>query len=602
MIHYEVIAQKPASHLFNIRMTLPKALVPHQVSMPIWIPGSYLVRDFARHIVTIEAFALTADKKTKIAIQKINSNTWVCEKTNEAVVIEYTVYAWDTSVRGAHLDENHAFFNFCCLCLQYDKEMPCEVTINPPNCAGADLWRVATTLTPVDAKPWGYGRYGAANYDELIDHPVEIGNFDVVEFDVGQVPHAIVISGKHDGDLQRLAKDVEKICLVHSELFGNERPFSRYLFLLNIVKEGYGGLEHRSSTALLASREMMPLLNDTSTSRQYINLLALFSHEYFHAWNIKKIKPESFMPYNLSEKGYTHQLWAFEGITSYYDELALLRAKVITFNQYLDLLAQSLTKVLRNPGSFVQTLADSSFDAWIKFYQPNENTANSQVSYYLKGSLAAIAFDLTLRASTQNKKSLDGVMQTLWQEYGKPSIGVPEGKIEELIIQEGTEDIALLVKDAIYTTKVLPMDKLLAPFGLSVTLRQQQGADDMGGKRAFSESTFKAGIFQFTLTKFQSRLIVSTLIENGAAMQAGLSATDEIVAINGLRVDAESFDKIGKRLSVGQKVKVHYFRQDSLKETTVTLVAPPFDTAEITKMENMSETQKTNLKQWLNLE
>ena len=603
MIHYEVNALNPASHLFNIRMTLPKGKGKQTVCLPNWIPGSYLIRDYPRHIVSIQAYAFNNGNMTKIALQKINSNTWVCEECDESIVLEYTVYAWDTSVRGAHLDENHAFFNPCCLFLQLcSQDLPCQVTINPPDCLGADKWRVATTMTPLDAAPWGYGRYQAASYDELIDHPVEIGNFDVVEFTVAQIPHAIVVSGKHDGDLQRLAKDVEKICLTHCQLFNNERPFSRYLFLLNILKEGYGGLEHRSCTALLASREMLPLVNDPSISRQYINLLALFSHEYFHAWNIKSIKPESFMPYNLNEKCYTKQLWAFEGITSYYDELALLRAKVITFDQYLDLLAQTLTKVLRTPGSFVQTLADASFDAWIKFYQPNENSPNTQASYYLKGSLVALAFDLTLRSTTQNEKSLDKIMNMLWQKYGKPLIGVPEGKIESLIVQEGGVQMALLVQDAIYTTKVLPMDTLLAPFGLKVTLRPQLGADDMGGKKLNYENTFKPGIFQFTLTKSQSRLLVSTLVENGAAMQAGISATDEIVALNGLRIDSESFDKISKRLSAGQKVKVHYFRQDILKETTVTLAAPPFDTAQITLMENRSEEQKRNLQAWLQVD
>ncbi|MGD9591643.1 MAG: M61 family metallopeptidase [Candidatus Berkiella sp.] len=602
MIHYEVNAKQPESHLFQIRMTLPPGLKNAVLSMPNWIPGSYLIRDFAKHIVSIQASVLRNGKMTNIALQKTSSNTWVCANTNDSIVVEYTVYAWDLSVRGAHLDQHHAFFNPCCLFLQVDSDLPCQVTLNPPNCSNATSWKVATTMRPLDAQRWGFGRYQATNYEELIDHPVEMGNFDIIEFEVANIPHAIVVSGKHDGDLNRLAQDVKKICQANGQLFENDFPFSQYLFLLTVTKDGYGGLEHCASSALLAPRDLLPVKNDAATSREYITLLALFSHEYFHAWNIKRIKPERFVPYNLNDKGYTTQLWAFEGITSYYDELALLRAKAITLEQYLDLLAQTLTRVLRAPGNLVQTLADASFDAWIKYYAPNENSINTQSSYYLKGSLIALAFDLIIRANTSQQKSLDNVMRTLWQEYGKNSIGVPEGKIESLIVQEGTQQIEALVLDAIYSTKILPMDKLLAPFGLALSLRQQINAQDMGGKKANNDASFRSGVFQFNLSKSQTRLMVLNVIENGAAMQSGISAMDEIVALNDIRVDADSFDKIAKRLAIGEKVKVHFFRQDLLKETTVTLAAPPYDTVQISVMENISEEQKRNLQAWLKIE
>ncbi len=601
MIHYEVNATLPSSHLFTIRMTIP----PQQgitVSMPNWIPGSYLIRDYARHIVTLTSFVVKEHNKEAFAITKINSNTWRLEKSDYPILIEYTVYAWDSSVRGAHLDENHAFFNPNCLCLQPSIEGPCQITINPPLCEGAKQWRVATTLKPINAKPWGFGTYQADSYDELIDHPVEMGNFDLIEFDVYGVSHAIVVSGKHDGFLSRLACDVQKICETHCNTFEQNIPFNRYLFLLTVSKDGYGGLEHRSSTALIAPRDFLPLKAEPLVTRNYINLLALFSHEYFHAWNVKRIKPLSFAPYNLNDKNYTNQLWAFEGITSYYDELALLRAKVISLDQYLDLLAQTLTKVLRTPGSFVQSVASASFDAWIKFYIPTENALNSQVSYYLKGSLIALAFDLLLRTFTNNQTTLDHIMKLLWKEFGESLKGVPEGFIESLIIKEGGERIAQFVNDAIYTTKILPMDTLLAPFGIAVTLRQQQSSDDNGGKRTLDNGTFRPGIFQFNLTKSQSRLTVSSLIENGAAMQAGISALDEIVAINDLKVDADSFDKVAKRLAPSQAVKVHFFRQDVLKETIVTLAESPFDTAQLSLKENISASEKNNLLQWLNLD
>ncbi|MBS0285758.1 MAG: M61 family metallopeptidase [Proteobacteria bacterium] len=606
MIHYEVNADKPASHLFNIRMTIPKGDENgQQVSMPTWIPGSYLIRDFARHIVSIEAFAKDQETLTPLFIEKINSNTWQCEKTAKPIVLNYTVYAWDPSVRGAHLDEHHGFFNSCCLLLSasHYEDKPCKLLVNPPKCQGADTWRVATTLTRTDGPSWGFGSFSAKNYDELIDHPFEMGQFETVEFKVKDIPHTIVLSGKHDGDLTRLKEDVQKICLAHCELFG-EIPFERYLFLLTVLKEGYGGLEHRSSTALLAPREFLPIKGDKTTSRNYITLLALFSHEYFHAWNVKRIKPESFVPYDLNHKSYTKQLWAFEGITSYYDELALLRAKVITLEQYLDLLAQTLTRVLRTQGRFRQTLVDASFDAWIKYYQPNENSSNSQVSYYLKGSLAALAFDLAIRNQSNHQKSLDDLMRTLWSNFGENIVGVPEGKIEELLIEIGGEKLKKLIFNALYTTQDLPLESLLAAIGLKLTLRTAQSNDDMGGKKLSQNNNngFKQGIFEFTLNKVQGRLMVASVVENGAAMNAGISSQDEIIALNGLRVDGDAFDKIAKRLQVGQNVRVTYFRQDTLKETTVNLKAAPLDTAEISMMENLSEPQKKNLTAWLQVE
>ncbi len=605
MIHYEVSAENPAAHLFNIQMQIPKGS-PNglKVSMPNWIPGSYLIRDFARHIVSIEAFRGIADKLSKMVLEKIDSNTWLCENESGPITLKYTVYAWDLSVRGAHLDETHAFFNPCSLFLQVvgQESSACKVTIVPPNCAAASQWRVATTLTREDAKAWGYGSYIASTYDELIDHPVEIGNFDVVEFIVANVPHTIVVSGKHDGDLNRLAKDVSKICQAHIELF-NKAPFERYLFLLTVLKDGYGGLEHRSSTALIAQRDALPILNDASMSRNYINLLALFSHEYFHAWNVKRIKPLAFAPYNLNQKCYTKQLWAFEGITSYYDELALLRAKVITIEQYLDLVAQTLTKVLRNPGRKKQTLTESSFDAWTKFYIPNENSNNAGVSYYLKGTIVALAFDLALRNQTQHKTSLDSIMRMLWSEFGEKNIGVPEGLIEEMIALSGDEKIKQLIHLALYTTQDIPLQPLLEPFGLQLTLRQAQSSEDIGGKKitqpSLENDAFKQGYFGCTFSKNQSRLIVSGVLDDSAAMLAGISAQDELVAIDGIRTDAESFDKIAKRLKVGQQISVHVFRQDVLTEKKVTLKAPAQDTAQITIKENLTHEQKNNLDRWL---
>lgn len=605
MIFYEVSAKQPATHVFNIRQTITKPDPKgQQVSLPNWIPGSYLIRDFAKHIIKIEAFTEINGVTKEVLIHKINSNTWICEKVDSPLILEYDVYAWDNSVRGSHLDEYHAFFNPCTLFLMVHGQgsSSCKIKIQPPNTEKAKQWRVATTLPREEAKPWGFGDYIANTYDELIDHPVEIGEFDKVEFVAGGVTHHIVVSGKHDGDLLRLAEDVRKICDNQITLFG-KAPFNEYIFLLSVQKDGYGGLEHRSSSALICQRDALPVMGDPSLKPTYMILLGLFSHEYFHAWNIKRIKPTCFLPYDLNQKNYTEQLWAFEGITSYYDELTMVRAKVISKEQYLDLLAQTLTKVLRAPGRKKQTIIEASFDAWIKYYQPNENASNALVSYYLKGTLVGLLIDLALRQFSENKVSLDNVMRLLWQEYGEKGVGVPEGKIEEIISKLGGEKIAPYVFDALHTTKELPLDSFLKHVGVTLKLRGAVTNDDIGGKKILTPSldnaTFKQGIFGFSIQRVQSRVFVTQVLEDSAAQSAGISAQDEIIAINGLRVDSDSFDKIAKRLNVNQEVKVHFFRQDILKEKQVTLKVPPLDTAELIFQEGLTEEQKRNIDLWL---
>ncbi|MBS0289140.1 MAG: M61 family metallopeptidase [Proteobacteria bacterium] len=596
MIHYKLSSAQPTAHLFNVELIIPAADPQGQkVCLPNWIPGSYLIRDYARHVITMHAYQ--RDTLSALSIEKIDSNTWQCEQTQGSILLKYTVYAWDLSVRGAHLDECHAFINPCAVLVQVcgQEDSQCLLSLIPPNCPNALQWKVATTLPVHNALKWGFGDYTADSYDDLIDHPIEMGTFEIVEFEVAKVKHYIAVTGIHDGCLNRLAADVSKICQWQIELFDNAPPFKEYLFLLTVLKEGYGGLEHRSCAAMICQREALPLSKDINMNRSYINLLALFSHEYLHAWHVKRIKPAAFMPYNLNQKNYTEQLWAFEGITSYYDELALLKAKLISFEQYLDLLAIAITRLLRNPGRTKQTLLQASFDAWIKFYQPNENSVNALVSYYLKGSLLALLIDLNLIAQTSGENRLDNVMRKLWHEYGKKNIGVPEGRIETILEEEGGASMKQLLKQALSTTEDLPLALMLQTFGLKLTLRAALNSEDMGGKRPQQEKdllNFKPGYFGFTISKNLNKIIVSQVFTGSAAMQAGIWAQDEIVAINDLRIDPDSYEKISKRLKQDQQIKIHIFRQDILLEKTLTLQSPPLDTAQITVMETLTESQK----------
>ncbi|MFI4938686.1 MAG: M61 family metallopeptidase [Candidatus Berkiellales bacterium] len=604
MIYFYVNSHQPNAHLYNIRMVITTPAPQQKISLPNWIPGSYLIRDFARHVVSLNAYAGEGGDLTPLRVSKIDSNTWECEKCEGPITLEYSVYALDLSVRGAHLDNEHAFFNGCCIFLQAHDQADAKykIKISPPAIDDATKWRVATTLPKEDAIDWGYGWYRASSYEELIDHPVEIGHFASVEFKVNGVDHRIVVSGQQGGDLNRLKQDIHKICETHMHLFGGLAPFDRYLFLLAIRKEAYGGLEHQSSCALQISRDSLPGEGEPGVSNDYLNLLGLFSHEYFHAWNVKKFKPLAFLPYPLDEKAYTEQLWAVEGITSYYDNLALIRAKVIPIQMYLDLLARSITKLLHNPGRQKQTITQASFDAWIKYYQPNENSNNATVSYYLKGSLIALALDLALRLATSHQFSLGEVMKRLMVTYGQNNRGIPEGEIEKIIAELGGQKLAELLHLALYTTEDLPLAELLSQFGLSLTLREAYDHEDQGGKNIKNESTthkLKRGIFGWSLLKNDNRVIVAHVLDNSAALQAGVIPNDEIIALNGIKVECGSIDKVMNRFRAGDKVKVTLFRQDVLKELMLILQTPTLDTAEITLKDTLSIAEKANLDQWL---
>ena len=333
--------------------------------------------------------------------------------------------------------------------------------------------------------------FAAANYDELIDHPVEMGPFDLVHFEAGGARHDIAVSGRHRGDLTRLAHDFQRMCRSQIDLFGgapdSRAPFDYYLFQLLAVGDGYGGLEHRASTSLIAKRDGLPRPGATGVGEDYRSLLGLASHEYFHAWNVKRIKPAAFLPYDLTRENFTRQLWAFEGITSYYDDLTLVRSGLISVDDYLEVVGRDITRLLRAPGRLKQSVADSSFDAWIKYYRRDENTPNAVVSYYVKGALIALSLDLTLRRA--DAVTLDDVMRALWQRYGKAIVGVPEGGLESVASGLSGTDLSAFFERYVRGTAELPLAELFASFGIELTLRPAEGARDKGGRPGKSKST-----------------------------------------------------------------------------------------------------------------
>jgi predicted metalloprotease with PDZ domain len=569
MPHYSLTFADPAGHLLDITMTLPSPVAGQRVAMPSWIPGSYLMREFARHVVTLSA----QQSGREIRAEKIDKATWQLACTPDApVTVSYRVYAWDRSVRGCYFDSSRGFVNPAAALLQ-DISAPqaaCTLDLKAPAFSEGHAWRCATSMTATQIDARGFGQYRAETYDELIDHPLECADFDEFTFEAGGVPHRFVISGKHRGDLERLKADSQKICQGHCDLFGDPvAPFDRYVFQLHVVDDGYGGLEHRASTALICPRNDLPAAGDASISEGYRELLGLISHEYFHAWNVKRIKPAAFTPYDTTRENYTSLLWIFEGFTSYYDELMLKRVGLITEADYLKIIGRRLTSLLRAPGTKLQSTAEASFDAWIKYYRADENAANSQFSYYLRGSFVALALDLALRAD-DSAHSLDDVMRGLWRDYGKTGIGLPEDPFAVISGYAG-RDVSPLLEAWVNGTVDPDWSALFAPFGVAYRTRVSASAADRGGR---DETTLETNTRTLGLVMGDSGAglpVIKVVLSGSSAWRAGLSAGDTLIAVDGLRANATTLSKLLARFKAGTSVPLSYFRHDLLRETTVTV-------------------------------
>lgn len=581
MVHYNLYFADPVGHWLDVEMTLPPAASPH-VAMPSWIPGSYLLREFARHVVTLSA----EEDGAAVAVEKVDKSTWKIDAATQGVVtVRYRVYAWDRSVRGCYFDASRGFVNPAA-CLLQNLAAPssaCTLDVHPPHFSGGEHWKCATAMTPVAITERGFGRYTAASYDELIDHPIECGAFDEFTFDAGGVPHRFVVSGRHRGDLDRLRRDSERICRGHCKLFtdGTGRaPFLHYLFQLHVVDDGYGGLEHRASTALIAPRNDLPVTGDETVSEGYRDLLGLISHEYFHAWNVKRIKPAAMVPYDTTRENYTRLLWLFEGFTSYYDDLMLKRVGLITEGDYLKLLGRRLTQTLRTPGRRPQSAAEASFDAWIKYYRADENAVNSQFSYYVRGSQIALALDLMQRARGEDAPTLDDVMHALWREFGRADTtgrGVPE-QPEALFSQWCGSDLAPFFERYVNGTDDPPWVDLFSPFGIQYRTRASASATDRGGRDEATMET-NARTLGLHIADGGGLPTVKQVLNASAAWQAGLSAGDTLVAIDGLRANVATLGKHLARFRTADVVAISYFRHDVLQQTHVIVPEPEHDTA-----------------------
>jgi predicted metalloprotease with PDZ domain len=471
-----------------------------------------------------------------------------------------------------------------------------EVTLEPPPHSLCEDWRVATALAAQEIDERGFGTYHAQDYDELLDHPVEISDFESVEFEAGGVPHHLVVAGRFESDLERVAADLQQICATQIEFFGAPAPFDRYWFLALAVGDGYGGLEHRASTSLIFNRDELPKVGETGQSRDYQRFLALASHEYFHTWHVKRTKPAAFVPYRLDRRNHTRLLWVFEGITSYYQDLLLLRSGVVNAAAFLQRTGELLTRVYRTPGRFKRSLAESSFDAWDVLYRPEPHHPNTTISYYTKGALVALALDLKLRLETAGRTSLDDVVRELWRRFGARGIGVPEDGFEQLAAEVSGIDLAAFFASAVRGTDDPPLKELLAEFGVTLELRAQTGADDRGGTPAGNGERLTLGV---VAREREHGVELTSVLEGGAAERAGLNPGDVLIAIDRLRVTGRNLVRRLARFENGERVTASVFRGDELLEVGIVLKAAPPDTCYLVLRDQVESKVLERRRAWL---
>lgn len=514
MPSYRIETADRLSHHFHVTLTLKAPSAEQGLSLPVWIPGSYLVREFARHLSGLEA----RQGSRAVRLEQTDKARWLARCSGSAALqVSYRVYAFDTSVRAAFLDAGRGFFNGTGLCLRAEGH---EAEPHRIELAGLPReWEVATAMAAV---PGRARVYQAADYDELVDHPFEMGAFWRGRFEARGVPHEFVVAGAPPAfDSDRLLADTQRICETqiafwHGRGAKARPPFQRYVFALNTLEEGRGGLEHRASTALLAPRRCLPRPGMAAANEGYADLLGLVSHEYFHAWNVKRMRPHEFAQFDYSRENYTPLLWFFEGFTSYYDDLLVQRCGAIDASRYLTSLAKTINGVLATPGRFEQSLAQASHDAWIKLYRPDENTPNASISYYAKGALVGLALDLSLR---QADSSLDAVMRALWRTTTGGLLN--EQQILRAVGDAGGSAAARDLHQWVHGTQDLPLQPLLEATGVSMQPEAAGLAAGLGLR--LSEGPV-------------SGVQVKSVLVDSAAARAGVSAGDEVLAVDGWRI------------------------------------------------------------------
>ncbi|XXF75905.1 PDZ domain-containing protein [Myxococcaceae bacterium GXIMD 01537] len=575
-IHYRVSMTRPHSHLFDVEARFPEGADVLDAVLPVWTPGSYLVREFARHLQDITAVGPDGEP---LPVQRTDKRTVRVRAAGRAVTLRYRAYANELTVRTSHLDGSHGYFNGATLFLYTEatRHLPHHVTVVAP-----EGWTAFSALEREG------DTFVARDYDELVDSPFEVGPHTPLRFSAAGVPHEVVVWGDPVQDPERLTEDLRRICEEEAKLFGG-LPMARYLFLVYLTDKGRGGLEHKASTALLFPRAGF------QNARGWEDFLTLAAHEYFHLWNVKRVKPRALVPFDYAQENYTTLLWAFEGFTSYYDNLLVRRSGLMSAARYLTRLGETLTALHSTPGRKLQPLAEASLLSWVKHYRPDENTANSAISYYLKGEVVAVLLDLEIRRATQDAKGLDDVMRLLWSRYGDES-GVPENGVEAAVAEVTGRDFTAFFDRAVRSTEELDYS-VLAHAGLEVRTRVRESAGDKGGTAPRTRSSDKPKGWLGLTTK--GNATVATVQDGSPAMEAGLYPEDELVALDGYKVDGAGLLGRCEERRPGDTVRVTLFRRDKLMEVPVVLGQKPADAAYLARVERPTDAQKAAYQAWL---
>jgi predicted metalloprotease with PDZ domain len=565
-VTYQVAMPEPTSHLFEVTLQVQGWRSPVlDLRMPVWTPGSYLIREYSRLVQEFQAIDLKS--------QKISKNHWRIEtdKISE-ITVKYRIFANDLTVRTNHLDQTHGYFNGAALFFlipNFEKH-PLTLKIVPPY----PDWRVTTALKPVTGEP---NTFHVPDFDTLVDSPVEVGIHELYEFAVEGKPHRLAIWGRGNAQPSKIIADTTKIVETESALFGG-LPYDNYLFLLHLSAGGYGGLEHKNSCTL---NYMRLGLRDKDKYNRFLQLVA---HEFFHLWNIKRIRPKALETFDYEAENYTTSLWFAEGTTSYYDMMIPLRAGIYDSKTFLELLSKEISRYLGIPGRKIQPLSESSFDAWIKLYRRDNNSDNSQISYYLKGELVSLLLDLRIRLQTDNRRSLDDVLRLMWQHFGKDEIGYTEEALKTVIESVAGTDLSDFYARYIDGLEELPFNDYLEPFGLYLRGVTEEEDVPYLGMRVQSERGKE--MIQF--------------VEMGSPSQiAGIWADDELLAIDGLRVTGEQLTARLKDYRSSDIIQVTVFHLDELRTVSVTLAAPQPARHEVIWVENPSNRQQQNFSEWV---
>jgi predicted metalloprotease with PDZ domain len=569
-ICYRVALTQPESHLFEVTLQIKNWQSPQlDLKMPVWTPGSYLIREYSRQVQDFVAFE--DNKRQTLTSRKIAKNHWqiITENIRDISVI-YRVFANELSVRTNHLDSTHGYFNGAALLFFVPglEREPLQITIIPPS-----TWQVSTTLLPVSGST---NTFIAKDFDVLVDTPFEIGTQKIYDFTVLNKPHQLVIWGQGNGNAEKIIEDTKKIIATEAAMFQG-LPYDRYLFLLHLSAGGYGGLEHKDSCSLNYPRFAF------RNREKYNRFLQLVAHEFFHLWNVKRIRPQALEKFDYERENYTPSLWFSEGTTSYYDLLIPLRAGIYDRKFFLDSLSKEISKFLLTPGRKVQPLAESSFDAWIKLYRRDNNSDNNQISYYLKGELVSLLLDLLIRHRHDSQKSLDDVMGLMWERFGKLEIGFTPQQLQQVIEEVAGINLNDFFFRYLETTEELPFNEYLEPFGLEL-------------KPIFEEE--KVPYLGIRVNPENGKETIKFVEYNSPAALAGIDPDDELLAIDGFKVTAEQLNERLKDYRSGDIISVAVFHQEQLKILSVQLKDSQPIRYEVALLKNRSTNQQNNFERW----